>query len=279
MIKNTKQKLSFYDLPHKGITSYFDMIDLAAEYGVPGVEFMKYFELSTPDKEMAKKIREYADKKGISIPCFSMYIELMSGDWAENIKLLKDYAEIAAILGSPYLHHTAITEQNPEKLLPKKTELMKTAAEYIREIYDYGESLGVKPIYEDQGFVLNGVENFGEFLDIVDREVGVVADFGNIYQSKDSALDFVRAFAERVVHVHFKDIVFTEKPETEKKLFSLTGKYITEVAPGKGIVDFDACMKILKDVGYDGYYSIEWGTEKAYSPEFDEVIAFTNKIM
>lgn len=278
MIKNTNPKFSFYDLPYKGISSYFEMIDFAEKYNVPAIEFMKYLELSTPDKEMAKRLREYADEKGIFIPCFSMYIELMGGNHKENMKVLKDYAEVAAILGSPYLHHTVVTDQNIQNIVPRTHELIKKASECIREIYDYAESFGVKAVYEDQALVLNGVENFSEFLDTVDRNVGVVADFGNIYQSTDSAVDFVKAFADRVVHVHFKDMVFTEKPETKKGLISLTGKYLKEVAPGKGIVDFDTCMKMLSDVGYDGYYSLEWGVESADSPELDEVMMFINNM-
>ncbi len=69
-------RIAFYTPPFLGIESYFQMIDAAEKYGLSAVELLSIFELATPDIENAKKIKEYADKKNITIPCVSLFINI-----------------------------------------------------------------------------------------------------------------------------------------------------------------------------------------------------------
>lgn len=256
------------------------MIDIAIEYGLSAVEFLNVMHLNTPNQEEAKKIREYADQKNIKIPCFSVFINLADMELSEAVSTLKAYGDVAKILGSPFLHHTIIGEfREPQNVLPRKKELFEKGITAVREVYDYCASIGIRTIYEDQGYVFNGVDSFGEFLTTVNRNVGVVADFGNVHESKDGIVDFVKAFADKTVHVHLKDIIFTETNETGRGLPSLNGKFMNEVQIGTGIVDFKQCVSILKNAGYDGYYSLEYGAPADDSPAMDEVLAFTNKLL
>ena len=57
--------------PFSSLESYYEMVDIAAEYGLKHLEPLNYFEFETPDKDFAVKLKEYADKKGIDFPCFS----------------------------------------------------------------------------------------------------------------------------------------------------------------------------------------------------------------
>ena len=77
------------------------------------------FEFNSPDIEKAHKIKEYANKKDIVFPCFSIYTTIVGADLKEQIKRLQGYADVAAVLGSPYLHHTIVGEAKyPDKVLP-----------------------------------------------------------------------------------------------------------------------------------------------------------------
>lgn len=271
------KKLCFYAPPFPKTKSYYEMIDLAVEYGLTAVEGFCQYEFEDPDENTAMKIREYADSKNIIFPCFSVFTEYASD--RENIERLKKYANIAKILGSPYLHHTIVGECECSKVLPYKEELFRSGVQAVREIYDYCESIGVKAIYEEQGYIFNGVKEFGYFLESVDRPVGVVADFGNIYMSKDDLLEFLKAYAHRVVHAHIKDVVLSDKKGNGKDLESLSGKYMNEVEIGKGIVDIKEAIKILKNAGYDGYYGLEFSASEDNSPIISESIRIIENCM
>ena len=68
-------KMCFYMAPFPGVKSYYDMIDAAAELNLGAVEGFCMFEFETPDVEAAKKIREYADSKQVTFPCFSVFVD------------------------------------------------------------------------------------------------------------------------------------------------------------------------------------------------------------
>ncbi len=256
------EKMCFYMAPFPGVKSYYDMIDAAAELNLGAVEGFCMFEFETPDVEAAKKIREYADSKQVTFPCFSVFVDFAAD--AETTKRLKGYAEVAKILGSPYLHHTIVGEfSDSSKILPHKEEYFAKGVAAVREVYDYAESIGIRTIFEEQGYVFNGIEGFGRFLDTVDRNVGVVADFGNIYESRDDLLDFIRTYGDKVVHAHIKDVILSEDNLDGKGFDSLTGKFFRSAQVGTGIVKIKEAIDLLKTFGYDGYYGLEFGVEDA----------------
>lgn len=251
-------KIIFYSKPFPSVKSYKQMIDCAAEYGILAVECLNKFEFETPDISVAKELKSYADGKGIKFACFSVYVDLTSDDMNKKIETVKKYAQVAAILGSPYLHHTITPDfLNSQNILSFKDEHFNKGIVAVREIYDYAQSLGIKTIYENQGFIFNGVDTFSKFLKMVDRDVGVIADFGNIYQTKNNIEEFISAFKYQICHVHLKDIVLTDTNIYGIGWPTLTNKYVTEVEPGTGIIDFKKSFKILKDAGYNGCFALE----------------------
>ncbi len=264
-------KLAIYSPPFPRLKSYEAVIDFTADYGISAFEPFAMFELSEPNVEIARRVREYADEKGIIFPCFSVFATI--GEDVEGMKeRLKAYADVAATLGSPFLHHTIVGEhKNPDAVLSRREELLTKGIEVVREVFDYAEDKGVRTVYEDQGFIFNGVKGFGEFLERVNRNVGVVADFGNIHQSTDTIADFVNAFHEHVVHAHIKNIKFVDEP-VEGSYPSLCGKHVVETEIDKGIVDCKAIIELLRSYGYDGYYGLEYAVTDDNSPLVDKAI-------
>ncbi|MBR4073555.1 MAG: sugar phosphate isomerase/epimerase [Clostridia bacterium] len=262
-------KISFYSSPFPWIKSYYDLIDVAAEYGISSIEGFCFFELSVPDIEAARKIKEYSDSKNILFSCFSIYIDLTGDDSKEKIELAKRYADVAAALGSPFFHHTIAPEFNFTK---DKEKHFKRGIDAVREIYDYSAKIGIKAIYENQGFLFNGVDNFARFLREVNREIKVVVDFGNIYQSDDSLEEFIEAFAKYVCNVHLKDVFITEENIYGTGHPRISGGYMNETEIGKGSVDFEKCIKMLKKAGYDGHYAIEYGATENNPTTIKEIL-------
>lgn len=273
------KKICFYTPPFPRVQSQYDLIDIATEYGLPGVEGFCNFEFTLPDIEEAKKIRDYADKKNIEFPCFSVYIDIREDNLSSVFETLKGYANIAKILGSPYLHHTIVPECNPDIILPYREKRYKCGVAFVREIYDYAESIGVKAIYEPQGCIFNGIEAFGNFIEDVNRDIGIVADFGNIYQSGDNIVEFIKAFPDKICHVHLKDVLLNCDANDEKALKTLLGTSLKPIDFGAGNVDFDAAVKLLKSFGYDGYYSIEHRAMDDCSNVIDDTLEFIERLL
>lgn len=268
-----KKRVCLYTKPFPEITSYRQMIDLAAEYGIDGVEGFCFMEFAEPDAEAAKEIRAYADSKGVVFPCFSVYINLVGNDTDKMVQKLKGYADVASILGSPFLHHTIACEfANPDNILPRKEELFEKGVCAVRQVYDYCETIGIKAIYEEQGYLFNGVEGFGRFLSEVDRDIRMVADFGNIYQAGDTPEEFFSAFADKFVHAHIKDVTITDTNATGEGLLTLSDKYMNQAVVGKGEVAISSCVDILEKSGFEGYYGVEYGAVS--KAEFDKVMEF-----
>ena len=258
-----KKRICFYSLPYPSIRSYYELIDASAAHGLTRLEAFGFMELAQPDVEAARAIRRYAEEKGVSFCCLSLFANLTGDKGAETCERLKGYARVAAALGSPYLHHTVIPEfGRPETVLTRKEALWQEVLPRVREIFDFARSLGVLAVYEDQGFVLNGVAGFREFLERVERPVGIVADFGNILQSGQTIEPFIRAFDDRIVHVHLKDYRLQPWRGEDKVNRTLDGCYTVDVPLGTGCIDFAGNIRLLEQSGYRGCYALEF-TEPA----------------
>jgi sugar phosphate isomerase/epimerase len=231
------------------------MVDFAAAHGITKLETLNILDLSTPDPEIAKDLKAYADSKGISFPCVSVGLDLVGEDHQAAVEQVKQYAHIAKILGSPFLHHTIALNFSDPQLTADNFDLFYTRGlAAVREIFDYAKELGIRTIYEDQGFLFNGRENFARFLKEVDRNVGVVADFGNIQFADEDVEDFIPAFREQIVHVHVKDYIVSRQPGTYR---SKGGHSLTDCPIGQGSVHMDAAFLALQKAGYRGIVSLE----------------------
>lgn len=273
-------KISIYSRPYPRNKTYFDVIDTALECGIESIEGFNMLDFSVPDTEAAKKIKDYADEKGIKFSCFSVYINLVGDDRRERIEELKGYVDVAQILGSPFIHHTIANAFNePQNVVPHRELFFKRGIEAVREIYDYAEKKGVKAIYEEQGYVFNGIDGYRKFLEEVDRNVGVVADFANIYQCGGSPLEFIEQFGDKVVHAHIKDIVLKNTNDDFMGLENLDGTYMYESPIGEGCIEIKRAIDLLKSKGYDGYYGVEYGAGDDDSPLFIKGLELIDKFL
>jgi sugar phosphate isomerase/epimerase len=168
---------------------------------------------------------------------------------------------VAKILGSPYLHHTiALNFSDPDYIAANCDLFYRRGLEAVREVYDYAAGLGIRTIYEDQGFLFNGKENFARFLQDVDRNVGVVADFGNIQFVDENVEDFIPAFADRIVHAHAKDYIVTpgaSRSVEDGEYTSKGGNFLKGCLIGEGSVNTDAAFRALQAIGYEGFVALE----------------------
>ena len=71
------------------------------------------------------------------------------------------------------------------------------------------------------------------------------------------------ASAERIFHVHVKDVWWSEVPKAAGVFgghtnFGDSRRFWDFRSPGRGSIDFEEIIRALNDIGYDGPLSVEW---------------------
>ena len=242
-----------------------EIIAYLKENGLCSVEFI--FSGKDPSGDLvgnvrtAERLREAFEKEGITVSCYSAYCDVYDKD---EIPAALKRIEIAKALGSPFFHHTLI----PQIHFPHNPKDFEQRLPYVLEVAErianHAEKHGITVLYEEQGRYINGIENFGRFFGEMKsrcQNVGVCLDLGNILFAGQHPEDFARTFIDNVKHVHIKDYHFlpieqNPTPPTPEWR-NVPGGWVVNSVVGEGIVDFEACLKILKDSGYDGVYSLE----------------------
>jgi sugar phosphate isomerase/epimerase len=86
------------------------------------------------------------------------------------------------------------------------------------------------------------------------------------YKSVDY-VGFIRKFADRIFHVHMKDVYWSKRP-TEAGVFGGhlnfgdARRFWDFRSLGRGSIDFEEVSRALNDIGYNGPLSVEWEDAK-----------------
>ncbi len=210
--------------------------------------------------EQVREIRRLLDSLGVSISCCSVFANLYNSP--ETISFLKTYAELAAEIGSPFLHHTLLPWIEPCDEIPEADEAIECAVSAAEEIANHAAKFGITCLYEGQGLITNGIVGYHKFFDEMKRRcknVGVCGDIGNTLFVDVAPKDFFSEFISDIKHVHVKEYKRFPSTADKKQGFMCTrdGSYIADVPLGTGICEIDECMKTLTDAGYNSVVSIE----------------------
>ena len=237
----------------------------ASSSGFSSVEFIDIIGTgftTFQNTDQALLARRILHKHSLSVSCYSVGANLVNIESgvqknSETIETLKQIAEIAAALGSPYLHHTLFANLTLPHNAPSFDDVLYPVVDAAREVADYCKRLGISCIYENQGMYFNGVGNFKRFFHLMKTgcsNVGICGDVGNSLFVDESPLPFFEAFIDYIKHVHLKDY---KKVAHESKLISRGGTYLEGTPIGSGDINIDNCLKTLKDHGYCGALAIE----------------------
>jgi sugar phosphate isomerase/epimerase len=148
-------------------------------------------------------------------------------------------------------------------------EMMRYSLTVVAQTAErYGISIGIEP----HGVYTTRVEGLLRIVDLVPSPwIRVNFDTGNSYLAGSDPIDDLRQVAERVIHVHAKDISFGMAEEIRGHV---TGTPVG-CACGDGVVDWQKVVQILDNVGYRGVLSVECGTV----PEAERSIAHLRQIL
>ena len=119
----------------------------------------------------------------------------------------------------------------------------------------WAEELGIELLLETHGVVTDTVSGMGELLDALGHEknLGVCLDTGNSWLGGAEPLDYIKAFGNRIKHVHWKDM----GPEWLPRRGTLYGCGMATIALGEGVIDVPAIVQALLNAGFDGATTLE----------------------
>ncbi len=170
---------------------------------------------------------------------------------------------VPGFTGSPIWHMVYSFPPNPADYLEKGLKLF---AEMWKPIMDCYQEVGVRYALEvhptEIAFDVASAENALKALDY-HPAFGFNYDpshFG--YQGVDY-VGFIRKFADRIYHVHMKDVWWSSSP-TEAGVFGGhlnfgdARRFWDFRSLGRGRIDFEGIIRALNSIGYSGPLSVEW---------------------
>src|SRR5690606_13169877 len=185
------------------------------------------------------------------------------GGLATEIERVKGCVRVAAALGATHMRHDATRGYTRDARRPRSfAAILPELASACRAITEYAADLGVRTLVENHGYFCQDSERLEQLADAVGHpNFGLLADLGNficVAEDPPRALGRLMPF---VRHVHVKD--FHLKPGTcpdpgEGWHTSRGGNYWRGSIIGHGDVPVAQCLRLLKQAGYDGSFSIEY---------------------
>ena len=174
---------------------------------------------------------------------------------------------VPGFTGSPIWHMVYSFPPNPSDYLEKGLKLFAEMWTPILDVFQAeGVRFGLEVHPTEIAFDIASAENalnavkghpaFGFNYD--------PSHFG--YQGVDYVA-FIRHFADRIFHVHMKDVWWSSKPTKAGVFgghlnFGDPRRYWDFRSLGRGSIDFEEIIRALNDIGYWGPLSVEWEDAK-----------------
>ena len=205
---------------------------------------------------------ELLSKHGITVSSiyrnYSWQHEIVESAMQGHIRIAKDLGA-DKIMAIPGFFSEGDTDIIRKEKLTRMAEGMSRLSELAAQnglvltIEDYDNSLS--PI--------STIDGMKYFLDAV-PELKVAFDTGNFEYSGEDVLTAEKAFADRIVHVHLKDRLYSRKGIGDPCKCP-DGRLLWPCAVGEGDIPMDELFNRLKATGYNGYAMAEFFGAASYS--------------
>lgn len=242
-------------------------IEILAGIGYDGIELMCDVPHAWPPDLTDARIRSIKDalrRNKLRLSNLNAFMMCAIGDfhhpsWIEpdpayrrkRIEHTRACVELAAKLGAKNL------STEPGGPVPKGWSRKKAMDAFYRglaQVEPLARKHHVKVLVEPEpGLLIETSEQFDEFIAAVDSPwIGLNCDLGHFEVVGERPQDVVRKFGRRIEHVHLEDI-------RNRTHFHLP--------PGEGQINLRAVMDALKEIGYDGWVTIELYPFQQKAPE------------
>ena len=247
-------------------------IELASTLEVDGLEWYAGF-IEMSDESNWPRFRQQVEDTGKVIPMLCCSPDFTHPDKAfrdQEIAKQKRWIDMTTVLGGSYCR--VLSGQRRPELTAE--EGLQLAAQSIEACLPYAEQNGITLIienhYKDDFWEFpEFAQKMDLFCKLVDRihhpNFGVNYDPSNTYLAGEDPLELLRRVSRRVVTMHASDRYLAEGTieDLRREEGGAVGyaKRLRHGEIGKGLNDYDAIFSELRNVGFDGWISIEDGVD------------------
>ena len=255
-----------------GDMSIYEWIKLADGLRVDGLEFYNNF-ADVKDPANWPKIRRAVEDTGMVIPMMCASPDFTIPDPAlrkKEVELEIKAIEMSAALGAKYCR--VLSGQRRKDIT--RQEGMGYVVDSINACIPTAKDLGITLIienhYKDDFWTEpEFAQMMDVFVDLVSRidspYFGVNFDPSNAIAAGEEPLELLEKVKHKVLTMHASDRYLANGTiEDLRKAEGGTAGYVSffkHGVIGKGLNDYDAIFKTLKDVGFDSWISIEDGVD------------------
>jgi inosose dehydratase len=264
------------DLPEltKDYTTEGAMAD-AARIGYSGVERGRRMPADT------EGLRKYLDAYGVSLCGGWCSGNLMVSTVAQEADAIAEQVAQFAALQAPCIVYAECSNTIqgamgvPVSTRPKLTrnEVLDYAAK-LSELAKWSQGQGVKLAYHHHmGAMIQDAEDIDWLMEGSDPALGLLFDTGHLLFAGADPIAVLDKWADRVHHVHFKDVRQPVLDAIHAKdasfLDAVAGGVFTVPGDPEGCIDFDAVTAKLKSMDYNGWIVVEAEQDPAAAPPYD----------
>jgi protein FrlC len=224
-----------------------EAIQATAEAGYDAIElgcFAPHLTLEVAETR-GVEVREWLAEANLPVSALSLTVEYTAEDeatWAANVDETLRFIRLCQAFG------TRLVKTMPGR--PGSAQATDGHRRQYRWAMDLlvpeAKAVGVQLAVETHlNHLSDSIATAARCLDGYDPDVlGVNLDFCNVHTCGENALDAIDRFRGRILLTHVKDSLFT----------TASGEY---VPLGHGKMDYPPIIRRLREVGYDGYLSVE----------------------
>jgi sugar phosphate isomerase/epimerase len=250
--------------------SVFDWIEMAEDLPVDGLELYDGF-LASLDEPYLEKVRMALARRKLDMPMLCTSPDFTQPDAnarRREVERQERMIDVTCFLGGGFCRVLS-GQRRPEV---SRQQGVRWVVECIRELLDYAAGkkvvLAMENHYKDNYWEHpEFAQRRDVFLEIVEQIVspwfGVQYDPSNAILAGDDPIELLEQVKHRVVTMHASDRYL--KPghtlEELRKVEDAVGyaAILSHGVVGRGLNDYPRIFRILREVGYDGWVSIEDG--------------------
>lgn len=234
------------------------------------------------DAAYASHIRDYAAEKNVQISALAFYPNTMDPDLekrAANIAHLQAVIRAAQKLGVPMV--TTFIGRDQHKTVEENLELFD---QIWPDLIRLAEECGVKVAIENcpmlfgrdqwpggQNLMCTPVIYRELFRRLPSMNFGLNFDPSHYVWQQLDYLQTIYEFADRIFHVHFKDIKLYPEKLRECGVLAYPLDYMSPKIPGLGDVNWSKFISALNDIRYQGCAVIEV-EDKAFEGSKEDIL-------
>lgn len=238
------------------------IITKAVEYGYDGVDFRGYLgemdifrlpEFSTD----VDKTKDKFQQAGLEVPCFSSSVRLFTTSNEELEKFLQEltaYAKLCQVFDASYIRVFGGMIGNTSR-----KEALDVVKNNLTKMIEIAEAYDVELLLETHDDWTKCEDINAIFSSVNSEHINVLWDVHHPYRTANEVPEKTwEALGDRIKYTHWKDSYVTDQTEKGYQLCLM----------GEGDIPLKDIYQLLKEKGYQGYYTLEW--EKVWWPNIEE---------